>query len=156
MDWLALSLAVGLCLSTAGAEGLLTGKELPEWLATLRHPRYYAPMWVWILAAIITYAIQGVIVYRLAAWPIGLAGAVALLALVAVMVANVAYNVVLAKTQNPLVAYTGVLWFLPPLALLQLSLIFSDATSAGLNAIYLAWVVGYDLPIMRALWKLNT
>jgi tryptophan-rich sensory protein len=155
MDWLALSVAVCLCLVMAGAEGLLTGNDLPQWLASLRHPRFYAPMWVWILAAIITYAMQGFIAYRLVARSTDLAGAVALVALVTVMAANVAYNVVLARTHSPRMAYTGVLWFLPPLAILQFLLVFIDATSAGLNAIYVAWVIGYDLPIMRALWKLN-
>jgi len=45
---------------------------------------------------------------------------------------------------------------LPPLALLQVSLHFVDPISAWLNYCYVLWVVAYDLPIMRSLWKLNS
>ncbi len=44
---------------------------------------------------------------------------------------------------------------MPVLAALQVALYFADQTAAALNLIYVAWVVGYDIPIMRALWKLN-
>ncbi len=155
MDWWALCFAVGLCLTAVVAEGALSAKDLPQWLASLKKPKFYAPMWVWIAAAIMTYAIQGIIAYRLIAHPVDVASVIALAALISVMCANVAYNVVLARKQMPRLAYTGVLWFLPPLAVLQLALLVADPISAALNLIYVAWVVGYDVPIMRALWKLN-
>lgn len=75
--------------------------------------------------------------------------------LVALMTANVAYNVVLERMQSPRFAYVGILWFLPLLAALQIALYFADQVSAALNLIYVLWVVGFDLPIMRMLWKLN-
>lgn len=155
MDWLALALAVGLCLAMGAAEGALTGKELPRWLASLKRPPLFAPLWAWALAALATYAIQGVIAYRLIAAPHSWIGAIALAALVAVMAANVGYNVVLARRRSPRFAYTGILWFLPPLALLQIALLAADPFGAALNAVYLAWVIGYDLPVMRALWQRN-
>jgi tryptophan-rich sensory protein len=67
MDWFALGIAVGLCMALAGTEGAMSGSDLPRWLASLNRPRFYAPLWVWVLAATMTYAIQGTIAYRLAA-----------------------------------------------------------------------------------------
>jgi tryptophan-rich sensory protein len=155
MDWWAFGIATSLCLAVIVAEGMLSGKELPRWLASLRQPRLYAPLWAWIIAAVITYAIQGVIAYRLLLRPITVVSGLAVVLLVAVMSANVAYNVVLDRRRSPLFAYVGVLWFLPLVVALQIVLHLTDQASAALNLIYLAWVAGYDLPIMRALWKLN-
>jgi hypothetical protein len=46
-------------------------------------------------------------------------------ALVTVMAANVAYNIALSRRRNPRVAYTGIIYFLAPLAVLQVALIFA-------------------------------
>jgi tryptophan-rich sensory protein len=155
MDWWALSVAAGLCVTMIVAEAALTGSELQRWLASLKHPRYYLPLWVWMIAAVATYALQGVIAYRLLRMGLTSVTVPALALLVALMVANIAYNVVLDRTHNPRLAYVGILWFVPLLGGLQAGLYFADEVSAALNLIYVAWVVGYDLPIMRALWRLN-
>jgi len=156
MDWPAFAFALGLCVAMAAAEGVLSARDLPRWLASLRHPRLYAPMWVWIVAAAATYAIQGFVAYRLAPLALGPAGAVGLAALIAVMAANVAYNAVVGRTRSPRLLYLGIVWFLPLLGLLQAALLVADPLAAGLNALYALWVVGYDLPIMRAVWRLNS
>ena len=155
MDWWAAGVAGGLCLAMIVAEALLSGRELPGWLTSLKRPRFYAPLWVWITAALITYALQGVIAYSLLRMGLTFGTVLALALLAAVMAANIAYNVVLDRTRKPRYAYTAILWFLPLLAALQLSLYFAGETAAALNLIYIAWVVGYDLPIMRALSRLN-
>ncbi len=155
MDRWALCFAITLCVTMAVAEGALSARDLPQWLASLKKPKLYAPMWVWIAAAIITYAIQGIIAYRLIAHSINVASVIALAAFISVMFANVAYNVILGRERMPRLAYTGVLWFLPPLVVLQLALLAADPISATLNLTYVAWVIGYDVPMMRALWKLN-
>jgi hypothetical protein len=51
MDWWAAGLAGALCLAMALAEGVLSGSDLQRWLASLTHPRFYAPLWVWVSAA---------------------------------------------------------------------------------------------------------
>jgi tryptophan-rich sensory protein len=155
MDGWALGLAIGLCLTMILAEGALGGKELPRWLASLRQPKFYPPLWVWIFVAVATYVLQGVIAYRLLRQPITPLKGAGFAFLVALMTANVAYNVVLDRRRSPRLAYVGILWFLPLLAALQIVLFFTDHVSAALNLIYVVWVVGYDLPIMRMLWKLN-
>ena len=39
------------------AEAALGGKDLTRWLASLRQPKLYAPLWVWIIVAVATYVI---------------------------------------------------------------------------------------------------
>ena len=155
MDGWAIGLAIGFCQAMILAEATLGGKELASWLASLRQPRLYPPLWVWIIVAVATYVIQGVIAYRLLRQPITPLEGAGLALLVALMTANVAYNAVLGRRRTPRFAYVGILWFLPLLAALQIVLYFTDQVSAALNAIYVVWVAGYDLPIMRMLWKLN-
>ena len=128
---------------------------MARWLASLRQPKLYPPLWVWIIVAVATYVIQGVIAYRLLQQPITPLKGAGLASLVALTTANVAYNVVLDRKRSPRFAFVGVLWFLPLLAALQNVLYFTDQVSAALNLIYVVWVVGYDMPIMRMLWKLN-
>ncbi len=139
----------------AVAEGLLSGNDLHRWLASLKRPKLHAPLWVWIVVALVTYILQGAIAYRLISTGPSLAGAVGIALLVATM-AGVAYTVSLDRGRNPRIAFTGLLWFLPILALLQIAPFFSDGVAAALNLIYVAWVLGYDLPVMRALTKLNS
>jgi tryptophan-rich sensory protein len=67
MDWGAVARAAALCVVMAGTEAVLGGSDLAQWLNSLRRPRVYAPLWVWILVAIVTYLLQGIIAYRLLA-----------------------------------------------------------------------------------------
>lgn len=157
MDWCAFSFALALCAIMAVLEGVLSGKNLTRWLASLKRPKLYAPLSIWIIAAIVAYAIQGLIAYRLFSRPaIVPLDALAIGLLIAVMLFNIAYNVILDRKRNPRFAYVGLLWFLPLLAVLQIVLHLTDPLGAILNLAYVAWVVGYDLPVMRALWKLNS
>ena len=95
------------------------------------------------------------IAYRLLRLPVSPLSSLGLVLLVAVMTANVGYNIILNRTRKPRFAYSGILLFLPLLGALQIVLYSTDHVSAALNLIYVVWVVGYDLPIMRMLWKLN-
>ena len=156
MSWSPLEVAVVLCTTMALAEALLSSRDLVAWLSSLKRPRLYAPLWVWMLVALLTYLLQGVIAFRLVAHAHEGYGMIALLALFGVMAANVAYNVVLDRTRNPAWAYRGLLWFLPLLIALQVLLFWSDTLSAWLNLAYVAWVLAYDLPIMRAVSALNS
>jgi tryptophan-rich sensory protein len=156
MDWLALGLSAGLCVAMGAAEGMLSGSDLHRRLASLKLPRLYPPLWVWIVVALLTYVLQGAIAYRLLQTGPSLAGALALALLIVLMGANVAYNVILDRRRDPRLAYTGLIWFLPPLAAFEVALVFSDPVAAVLNLIYVAWVIGFDLPVMRALSMLNT
>jgi tryptophan-rich sensory protein len=155
MNWTAIAAAVALCFVMATAEGLLTRRDFPVWLNSLKRPRFYAPFWVWVAVALMTYGLQGVIAYRLIVHGGPVLGGLSLIALAGVMAANVAYNVVLDRTRNPTWAYRGLLYFLPALGFLQMLLFVSEPASALLNLAYVAWVVLYDVPIMRDVAKLN-
>jgi tryptophan-rich sensory protein len=156
MNWVAVVAAGALCAAMAMAEGLLTSRGFPAWLGSLKRPRFYAPLWVWVAVALLTYALHGVIAYQLIEHGEPTLGRLSLLVLAVVMGANVAYNVVLDRTRNPTWAWYGLLWFLPLLAVLQLLLLLAEPVSALLNLAYVAWVVFYDLPVMRALARLNS
>jgi tryptophan-rich sensory protein len=136
------------------AESLLS-RGLQPWLESLRKPRFYLPLWIWIVVGGLTYLLQGIIVYRLLKLPRNALDMIALAVLAILMAANVAYNLVLARTRSPRLLYIGVIWFLPPLVALQVLLVWVDWLAAILNLIYVIWVIGYDLPIMRTLWKMN-
>ena len=156
MDWIALASAVGLCGVMAGAEGVLSGRDLPAWLNSLKRPVLFAPLWVWAIAAVLTYVLQGVIAVRLLVSPRSQLDIAALAALICVMSANIAYNVVLDRTRDPAWTYRRLIWFLPALAVLQILLLLADSVSGWMHIAYVAWVVGYDLPVMRAVARLNT
>jgi tryptophan-rich sensory protein len=155
MDWIAAGAAFAICLAFAAAEGALSGKALPVWLAGLRKPRLYAPMGVWIAVAALTYALQGFIAYRLLAAPASALGVASLAALALVMAGNVAYNAILARRRQARLLFVGIVLFLPPLIALQILLFAADRAAAAANAIYALWVIVYDLPIMYAVWRLN-
>lgn len=156
MDWWALGISIALCVGAGAAEAMIGGSDLPRWLTSLRRPRLFAPLWVWVTIAVATYILQGAIAFRLLAMGPTALGSISLILLISVMAANIAYNAALDRLRSPRFAYTGILLFLPPLVALQIVLAFTDSFAAGLNMIYLLWVAGYDLPIMRAVWKLNS
>jgi len=153
-NWAAAGGALALCATMVIAESFLSN-GLQPWLETLRKPRSYLPLWMWIVVAGLTYLLQGIIAYRLLQPPRNNLGMMALAVLAILMAANVVYNLVLARTRSPRLLYIGVIWFLPPLLLLQVLLVWVDWLAATLNLLYVIWVIGYDLPIMRTLWKMN-
>jgi tryptophan-rich sensory protein len=155
MDWWAFGISAGLCFAMGVAEGALSGNDLHRWLASLKLPKLYPPLWAWVVVAILTYILQGVIAYRLIRTGPSLAGAIALALLIVTMGANVAYNVLLDRRRSARLAFVGLLWFLPVLAALEIALLLADPVAAALNLIYVAWVLAFDLPIMHALAKLN-
>ena len=155
MNWATVAAVGVLCVAMVTAEGMLTSRDFTAWLNSLNRPRLYAPMPVWVAVAVTTYVLQGVIAYRLIEYADPILGSLSLLVLALLMFANVAYNVVLDRTRNPAWAYRGLHWFLPVLAMLQVFLFLADSVSALLNLAYVAWVIVYDVPIMRALARLN-
>jgi tryptophan-rich sensory protein len=158
MEGLDLLAAGGSALLVAlmiAAEGLLSGPGLLAWLNSLKKPRLYPPLWVWMLVALSTYLLQGVIAYRLLTTLAGSVSYFAFAALAATMAGNVVYNVALARQRDPRLTFIGILWFLAPLLVLQVLLLEADPAAGALNLVYLAWVLGFDLPIMYRLWRLN-
>lgn len=152
----ALLFAVALSLGMAVVGGLLTGNQLTRWFATLRKPRFQLPLWGFVCVGLYGYLVDSVIAYRLlTVVPGQTARILALAALIVVMLYNELWNIVLFRWHNTFAGFLGVLVFLAPLTLLQVTLLLVDSVSAWLVLVYLVWVLGYDIPWAYRLWRLN-
>jgi tryptophan-rich sensory protein len=152
----ALLFAVALSLGMAIVGGLLTGNQLTEWFATLRKPRLQLPLWGFVCVGLFGYIVDVIIVYRLlTVVPEQTARIIALTALIVVMLYNELWNIVLFRWHNTFAGFLGVLVFLIPLTILQVTLVLVEHVSAWLVLVYLLWVIGYDIPWAYRLWRLN-
>jgi tryptophan-rich sensory protein len=57
--------AVIVCVVAATLEGLCAGREVKPFFATLKFPRYSAPLWLWTIIGGLYYLLFGFLVYRL-------------------------------------------------------------------------------------------
>ncbi|HEX6483850.1 MAG TPA: hypothetical protein VF043_33800, partial [Ktedonobacteraceae bacterium] len=73
---------------------------------------------------------------------------------IVVMLYNELWNIVLFRWHNTFAGFLGVLVFLAPLTLLQVTLVLVDHVSAWLVLVYVVWVIGYDIPWAYRLWRL--
>lgn len=156
--WNVLSLLLALALSLAMAilGGLLTGNQLTRWFATLQKPRLQLPLWGFISVGIIGYIVDSVIAYRLlTVVPEQTDRIIALTALIVVMLYNELWNIVLFRWQNTFAGFLGVLAFLAPLVILQVTLFLVESVSAWLVFVYMLWLIGYDIPWAYTLWQMN-
>lgn len=151
-----LLVALALSLGMAILGGVFTGNQLTQWFATLQKPRLQLPLWAFISVGIIVYLFDTVIAYRLlTAVPDQIDRTIALTALVVVMLYNELWNIVLFRWQNTFAGFLGVLAFLAPLVILQVTLFLVESVSAWLVLVYMVWVIGYDIPWAYTLWRLN-
>ncbi len=81
--------------------------------------------------------------------------AVALTAMLIVMLYNELWNYALFGLRSTLAGFVGMVAFLAPLTILQVTLFAYDLPSALLLLVYVVWVIGYDVPWAYTLWKLN-
>ena len=61
----AILISFGVCAIAAALEGACAGKNVKSVFATLRFPRYSAPLWVWTVIGGIYYLIFFLVIYRL-------------------------------------------------------------------------------------------
>ena len=153
----ALLFAVALSLGMATVGGLLTGNQLTEWFATLRKPRFQLPLWGFICVGLFGYLVDSVIAYRLLITVSRQTDRIiALTALIVVMLYNELWNIVLFRWHNIFASFLGVVIFLIPLMILQVTLVLVEHVSAWLVLVYVVWVIGYDIPWAYRLWRLNS
>jgi tryptophan-rich sensory protein len=57
--------AIGICLAAGALEGVCAGSNVKSFYATLRFPRYSAPLWLWSIIGGIYYVIFCFLIYRL-------------------------------------------------------------------------------------------
>jgi translocator protein len=158
-SWMAVAFSVGLCVSVAALEGLLTraaGDGLKTWYPRLRKPWRQIPLWASVAVGVLVYVIDGFVAYRvLATIPSREGRVVALSALIVVMVLNAAWNYAFFAYRSTLIGLLGLVGFLGPLMVLQVALFAYDAVAAWVHMVYLLYVIAYDLPLFWAIRRLN-
>jgi tryptophan-rich sensory protein len=156
LDLTALAVAVALPIGMAVLGTVLAGSALKDWFAQLKTPRWQLPLWAFIGAGAVGYVLDAVILYRLLTVVHDADGrVVALAALVVVMLYNELWNYAFIGQRSTYAGWVGVLAFLAPLAVLQVALAVYDRPSALLLAVYVVWVLAYDVPWSYTLWRLN-
>jgi tryptophan-rich sensory protein len=153
MDWIALLKTFGLCLISIIIEAITATKDGKKWFENLRQPKYSFSFSFWYVIGGLYYVICGIIAYRqfhsstdMFTLPIIL--------LTLIMIINGLTNFILFKFRSLKMFYLVLYPFIALFSGLIIALFQTDKISAGLAAIYLAWLV-YDLYYFLNLWRLN-
>jgi tryptophan-rich sensory protein len=151
-----LALVVGWTVAMAVLGTVLAGDAVRTWYPTLRKTRVEIPLKLFALVGGVTYLTQVVIAYRLLErLATDSRAALVLVALAVVMLYNELWNAALFRLRSPFAALVALAGFLAPLAILLVGCVLVDALSAVLVGVYVAWVVGYDIPWLYGLWRAN-
>jgi tryptophan-rich sensory protein len=156
LDPARLALVVAWTVAMAILGTVLAGDAVRTWYPSLRKGRIEIPIALFALVGLVCYALEAIVGYRLLerldAAP---AAGVVLVALAVAMLYNELWNAALFRLRSPFAALIALLGFLAPLAILVVGCAIVDGPSAVLIGIYVAWVVGYDLPWIHGLWRAN-
>ena len=126
------------------------GKDSMRWFRELRAPRLQLPMAAFGAVGAAYYTQLGVVLYRAYRRD---DRHVRHLALV-VLVGNEVWNVAFFGRRSPRDGFLGLLLFLGPLLSLQKA-VSADPVSVIALTPYTFWVIGYDVPWVYRLWRLN-
>ena len=151
-----LALVVGWTIVMAILGTLLAGDAVRTWYPTLQKGRIEIPIALFAVIGLVVYVVEAVVAYRLIerldATP---TATLVLVALVVVMLYNELWNAALFRLRSPFAGLIALLGFLAPLAILLAGCVLVDGLSAVLIAVYVAWVIGFDLPWIYGLWRAN-
>jgi tryptophan-rich sensory protein len=135
---------------------VLAGNAVRTWYPTLAKGRIEIPLSLFALVGLVCYVLEGIVGYRLLErLDRSPTAGLVLVALVVVMLYNELWNAALFRLRSPFAALIALLGFLAPLAILLVGCGLVDPPSAVLIGLYVAWVVGYDLPWIVGLWHAN-
>jgi tryptophan-rich sensory protein len=154
MNWTALLYTVLLCLISIIIEGVSATKDGKQWFESLKQPKYSFPFSFWYVVGGLYYLICGVIAYRQFANS-GVTFSLPIIILTIIMIFNGATNFILFRHKSLKAFYLVLYPFAALFAVLVYLLAQQDILSAGLSAIYLAWLV-YDIYYFHSLWQLNS
>ena len=142
--------SLGICVGAAAIEGLCAGTGVKTFFATLRAPKYSAPLSVWYAIGVGYYLTFGFILYRL----LTRSAYAPLTLVVTMMLANAVWNFVFFRARNLYVAFaTGTL---APLLDIPLFLWLLQLDSLAALALFPYLVYrGYAVWWGYALWVAN-
>lgn len=147
--------AIFICLAAAALEGMCAGTKVKPFFASLRFPRYSAPLWVWSIIGACYYLIFGYVLYRVLRLDhtSGLESATIAL-VVAMMMINALTNYVIFRARDLKRAFViGAIF--PLFDVLLFALLWQlDATAAIVLIPYLIYRI-YAVYWGYALWKAN-
>ncbi len=147
-------LSTGVCLFAAALEGVCAGKNVKAYFASLRRPRYSAPLWFWYFIGGAYYVSFFIVLYRLFRLESSSLRTATLTLVFFMMVANGLWNLVFFRAQRLFLSFF--LGSLAPLfdVTLFLCLIELDKTAAWALVPYLLYRL-YALWWGYGLWKVN-
>ena len=151
-----LALVVGWTILMAILGTVLAGDALRTWYPALQKGRIEIPIALFAVIGLVVYVVEAIVAYRLIerleATPTAI---LVLVALVVVMLYNELWNAALFRLRSPFAGLIALLGFLAPLAILLAGCVLVDGLSAVLIGLYVAWVIGFDLPWIHGLWRAN-
>jgi len=150
------ALVLGWTIAMAVLGTVLAGNAMRTWYPTLVKGRIEIPIPVFAAVGLVFYVLEAIVAYRLLQRLEGSSSvALALVALGVVMLYNELWNAALFRLRSPFAALIALVGFLAPLTILLVACALVDPPSAIIVAVYIAWVVGYDLPWIHGLWRAN-
>jgi tryptophan-rich sensory protein len=135
---------------------VIAGDAVRTWYPTLAKGRIEIPLTAFAVVGLVFYVLEAIVGYRLLERLEGSqTTALTLFALVVVMLYNELWNGALFRLRSPFAGFVSLLGFLAPLAILLVGCALVDTPSLVLIGIYVAWVIGYDVPWIYGLWRAN-
>ncbi|MEK6336446.1 MAG: tryptophan-rich sensory protein [Acidobacteriota bacterium] len=151
----AVLLSLAICAAAALLEGLCAGKNVRPFFASLKFPRYSAPLWIWSIIGGLYYVIFGFVLYRL--FRITTASSIKLVVfalIVFMLLVNALTNYLIFRAQDLRLSFiVGALFPVLDIALF-LCLLQLDTVAAQVLIPYLLYRA-YGVWWGYALWKLN-
>jgi benzodiazapine receptor len=150
-----LGFAIAVCVAGMAGEAALAGKDANAMMKALKQPAWALPTWAWYFIGFAYYAACFVTLYRLRNSGLIIPmQSLALALVIAVMIANAAWNFIFFRRRNFGLSF----WFFLPYTTLVMALIYTlsriDSLSATIFAAYLMYLP-YALAWSHSTWKLN-
>ncbi|HKR00246.1 MAG TPA: TspO/MBR family protein [Pyrinomonadaceae bacterium] len=151
----AILISIGACAAAAALEGVCAGKNVKSFFATLRFPRYSAPLWAWTIIGALYYLIFWFILYRLLRLDDDSAlKSAALMLIFFMMIVNALSNYIIFRARNLRLTFiVGALFPIMDVALF-VCLVLLDKVAAWSLVPYLLYRI-YAIWWGYGLWKLN-